>query len=117
VIGIAFGYLVFCYLDHRAIAIVMAVTTLVFVGLRLVGGGDVAARPRSTPKAVTAGFASGVTTMVADSGGPPLAKYLLPLGLSKEIYFGTTSMFFTVGTRPRPCRGCCWSDRRPVYGN
>lgn len=54
-------------------------------------------RPRSKPKAVTAGLASGVTTMVAHSGGPPLAMYLLPLGLSKELYAGTTSMFFTVG--------------------
>ena len=35
--------------------------------------------------------------MVAHSGGPPLAMYLLPLGLSKEVYAGTTSMFFTVG--------------------
>ena len=35
--------------------------------------------------------------MVAHSGGPPLAMYLLPLGLSKEVYAGTTSLFFTVG--------------------
>jgi uncharacterized membrane protein YfcA len=35
--------------------------------------------------------------MVAHSGGPPLAMYLLPRGLSKEIYAGTTSLFFTVG--------------------
>jgi uncharacterized membrane protein YfcA len=35
--------------------------------------------------------------MVAHSGGPPLAMYLLPLGLSKQIYAGTTSLFFTVG--------------------
>jgi uncharacterized membrane protein YfcA len=58
---------------------------------------DPAARPRSAPKAVAAGFASGVTTMVAHSGGPPLAMYLLPLGLGKDIYAGTTSLFFTVG--------------------
>jgi uncharacterized membrane protein YfcA len=97
VIGIALGYLVFRFLDHRAIAIVMAVTTLIFVGLWLVAGGEVTIRPRSTPKAITAGLASGVTTMVAHSGGPPLAMYLLPLGLSKDIYAGTTSLFFTVG--------------------
>jgi uncharacterized membrane protein YfcA len=97
VIGIAFGYLVFRFLDHRAIAIVMAVTTLIFVGLWFAGGGEVTIRPRSTPKAIAAGLASGVTTMVAHSGGPPLAMYLLPLGLSKEIYAGTTSLFFTVG--------------------
>lgn len=97
VVGIGIGYLVFRMLDHRAIAIVMAVTTLIFVGLWLVRGAEVTVRPRSTPKAVAAGFTSGITTMVAHSGGPPLAMYLLPLGLSKEIYAGTTSLFFTVG--------------------
>jgi len=96
-IGIGLGYALFRFLDHRAIAIVMAAITLVFVGLWLVAGAEVTIRPRSTPKAVTAGLASGITTMVAHSGGPPLAMYLLPLGLSKEIYAGTTSLFFTVG--------------------
>jgi uncharacterized membrane protein YfcA len=95
VTGIGFGYLLFRFLDHRAIAI--AATTLIFVALWLVAGAEVTPRPRSTPKAITAGLASGVTTMVAHSGGPPLAMYLLPLGLSKEIYAGTTSLFFTVG--------------------
>jgi uncharacterized membrane protein YfcA len=97
VAGIGFGYLVFRFLDHRAIAIVMAAVTLLFVGLWLMRGAEVTLQPRSTPKAVAAGFTSGVTTMVAHSGGPPLAMYLLPLGLGKELYAGTTSMFFTVG--------------------
>jgi uncharacterized protein len=97
VIGIAFGYLVFRFLDHRAIAIAMGAITLIFVGLWLVADAKVTTRARSTPKAITAGLASGITTMVAHSGGPPLAMYLLPLGLSKEIYAGTTSLFFTVG--------------------
>ena len=97
VVGIGLGYLLFRFLDHRAIAIVMAATTLIFVGLWLVAGGKVTTLPRSTPKAIAAGLASGITTMVAHSGGPPLAMYLLPLGLSKEIYAGTTSLFFTVG--------------------
>jgi len=92
VTGIGFGYLVFRFLDHHAIAIVMAVTTLAFVGLWLISGGDVMVRPRSTSKAISAGIASGITTMVAHSGGPPLAMYLLPLGLTKEIYAGTTSL-------------------------
>ncbi|MGO4506566.1 sulfite exporter TauE/SafE family protein [Bradyrhizobium sp. MOS001] len=97
VIGIALGYLLFRVLDHRAVAIVMAVVTLSFVGIWLVSDPKVVIRPRSSPKAVAAGLASGVTTMVAHSGGPPLAMYLLPLGLSKEVYTGTTSLFFTVG--------------------
>ncbi|NIJ64219.1 hypothetical protein FHR20_001150 [Sphingomonas leidyi] len=97
VVGIGVGYLVFRVLDHRAIAILMAAITLAFVALWLVRGAEVTPRPRSTPKAIAAGFTSGITTMVAHSGGPPLAMYLLPLGLSKEIYAGTTSLFFTVG--------------------
>jgi uncharacterized membrane protein YfcA len=97
VIGIGLGYLLFRVLDPRAIAIVMALVTLIFVGLWLIGGAAVAIRPRSKPKAVAAALASGITTMVAHSGGPPLAMYLLPLGLSKEVYAGTTSLFFTVG--------------------
>jgi hypothetical protein len=79
VIGIGLGYLLFRFLDPRAIAIVMAAITLTFVGLWLVGGAEVTTRPRSTPKAITAGLASGITTMVAHAGGPPLAMYLLPL--------------------------------------
>ncbi|MGP9420976.1 sulfite exporter TauE/SafE family protein [Ewingella sp. AOP9-I1-14] len=97
VAGIVVGYGFFRLLDHRAIAIAMAAVTLLFVGLWLKSGGEVSVRPRSSPKAVVAGVTSGITTMVAHSGGPPLAIYLLPLGLSKQMYAGTTSMFFTVG--------------------
>lgn len=97
VFGIGTGYLLFQALDHRAISILMAVITLIFVGLWFARGGEVVIQPRSSPKAVAAGVASGITTMVAHSGGPPLAMYLLPLGLSKQLYAGTTSMFFTVG--------------------
>ena len=97
VIGIGLGYLLFRVLDHSAVALVVAVVTLIFVGLWFFGDPKVIIAPRSTPKAVAAGLASGVTTMVAHSGGPPLAMYLLPLGLTKEVYAGTTSLFFTVG--------------------
>jgi uncharacterized membrane protein YfcA len=97
VIGIGAGFLLFRFLDHRAIAIVMAVITLIFVGLWFAGGGNLTTRPRSVRNGLAAGLSSGITTMVAHSGGPPLAMYLLPLGLSKEIYAGTTSLFFTVG--------------------
>ena len=97
VVGIGAGYVLFAVLDHRAIAILMAAITLIFVGTWFAGGGEVVVRPRSSPKAIAAGVTSGITTMVAHSGGPPLAMYLLPLGLSKEVYAGTTSLFFTVG--------------------
>ena len=85
VIGIGLGYVLFRVLDHRAVAIVMALVTLIFVALWFWGGSEVTIQPRSGPKAVAAGLASGITTMVAHSGGPPLAMYLLPLGLQASL--------------------------------
>src|SRR6202140_4400190 len=70
VIGIGLGYLLFRVLDHRAIAIMAAAITLIFVGLWLVAGSEVRIAPRSSPKAIAGGLASGITTMVAHSGGP-----------------------------------------------
>jgi len=96
-VGIGLGYLALRKLDSRAVAIAMALITLAFTAHWFWGGGQIAIRPRSTVKAIAAGVGSGVTTMVAHSGGPPLAMYLLPLGMSKQIYAGTTSLFFTVG--------------------
>jgi hypothetical protein len=95
--GVATGYLVLEYVDRRLVEVLMAVTTLLFAFLWWRRSSSAAIRPRSNGKAVLAGTASGITTMVAHSGGPPLAMYLLPLGLSKEVYAGTTSVFFTIG--------------------
>jgi uncharacterized membrane protein YfcA len=97
IVGIVAGYFLLRVLDRSTIAIIMAVTTLAFAVMWFISGGKIVAKARSLPKALAAGFGSGVTTMVAHSGGPPLAMYLLPLGLKKEIYAGTTSLFFTVG--------------------
>lgn len=97
VVGIGLGYVLLTALDRRLVAIVMAVITLAFAAFWFVGGSRVKPRPRSIAKALVAGTASGVTTMIAHSGGPPLAMYLLPLGLAKQVYAGTTSLFFTIG--------------------
>ncbi len=97
VVGVGLGYFVLRDLDRHAVEIVMGVVTLVFAALWFLGGGEIKQQSRSTIKATFAGLSSGVTTMVAHSGGPPLAIYLLPLGMSKALYAGTTSLFFTVG--------------------
>lgn len=97
IVGIGLGYFVLRFLDGRVVAIAMALITLTFAALWFRSGGKIVAQQRSTVKATAAGVASGITTMVAHSGGPPLAIYLLPLGLTKEVYAGTTSLFFTVG--------------------
>lgn len=95
-VGIAIGTAVLDHLDARAVSIAMALITMAFAAMWF-RGGTKRSTTRSTPKAVAAGVGSGITTMVAHSGGPPLALYLLGLGLPKAIYAGTTSLFFTAG--------------------
>lgn len=68
-----------------------------FAVLWFAGGGQIGAQSRSSVKGVSAGVASGIGSMIAHSGGPPVAMYLLPLGLSKSEYAGTTFVFFIVG--------------------
>ncbi len=95
--GTAIGYMLLSVTDRNAIAIIIALITLIFTGLWFRGGGKIIERPRSKPKAVIAGTASGITSMMAHSGGPPVAMYLLPLGLPKAVYAGTSSSFFAAG--------------------
>jgi uncharacterized membrane protein YfcA len=47
VVGIGVGYMLFQVLDHRAISIVMAAVTLLFVSLWFVRGGEVVKQPRT----------------------------------------------------------------------
>lgn len=99
VIGVVLGLSILRSLDRHAVEILIAATTLTFAFWWWRGAGAIAQHPRATsaPKALLAGAASGVSTMIAHSGGPPLALYLLPLHLPKQVYAGTTSIFFTIG--------------------
>lgn len=97
VVGIVLGTWLLGVLDGRAVAILIGSVTLLFAARWYLGGGQMVPRQRSFVAATAAGTVSGITTMVAHSGGPPLAMYLLPLGLPKNIYAGTTSLFFTAG--------------------
>lgn len=96
VAGIGIGFLLMNVIDRHLVGILIAATALAFAGLWLRGGRSIEPRPRSRLKALVAGTGSGITSMVAHSGGPPLAMYLLPLGLPKSVYAGTTSVVFSV---------------------
>jgi uncharacterized protein len=97
VAGIGVGALALALLDTRLISIVIGLVSLSFAALWFKGGQTVGSVPRSTPLAILAGTASGVATMIAHSGSPPLNSYLLRLGLSKEVFVGTTTIYFAIG--------------------
>ena len=76
--------------------IVVGLITLTFAGLWFRGGGRVRVRPRSVPKGIVAGLGSGVTSMVAHSGGRRSPCICCRSAWASELYVGTTSIFFTV---------------------
>jgi uncharacterized protein len=97
VIGMGLGFAALSYFNPHLIAVAIAVITLAFTVTWFKGGSVVERRPRSRAKGVLAGMASGMGSMMAHAGGPPVAMYLLPLGLSKSVYAGPTFLFFVVG--------------------
>lgn len=96
-IGTALAAWLLMGLDERAVAVLMGGLGLGFVLFWLSGGVSAQGWPARPGLALTAGAASGATSMIAHAGGPPVAVYLLGRGLPKEQYAGTTSIVFTFG--------------------
>jgi uncharacterized protein len=95
-VGVCAGYFTLRNLDPHGIAIVIGGVTLGFVVFALCRGDAPARRERSRVRAWAAGSTSGLATMVAHSGGPPISMYLLSLGLPKEAYVSTSGIVFAV---------------------
>jgi uncharacterized membrane protein YfcA len=95
-IGIAVGYVFIEAVNERLIAIAIAMTTIAFAAHGSLTRRRTDETVVSTRFAPLAGLVSGLTTMIAHSGGPPLAVYLLRRNLGSAVYAGTTSIFFTI---------------------
>ncbi len=96
-IGVGIGTATLALLDVRLVSIAIAIVALLFAAHWYAGGGKITTAPRNTALAALAGTTSGIATMVAHSGTPPLAMYLLRMGLAKEVYVGTTTVYFALG--------------------
>ena len=49
-----------------------------------------------TPVAALFGAMSGFTSQLSHAGGPPFQMYLLPKGLPRDVFIGTSAIFFGV---------------------
>ncbi len=96
-IGFLLGFMLLKSIDRPTVALLVGGLTLAMTGQWLLGTGEAKEQPRNVALGVSAGAASGFTSMVAHSGGPPLIAYLLTRGLPKAVYAGTSSAFFTIG--------------------
>jgi hypothetical protein len=57
-------------------------------------GNSTAMKPPSKPWGLFWGACAGFTSFLAHAGSPPYQVYVLPQGLRKEIYTGTSVVFF-----------------------
>ena len=101
VVGIAVGAAFFGYFmdDERILQIGLGVLSVVFVLFQatraLIFGALTRRRPHGA-EGVAMGAISGFTSTLAHAGGPPVAIHLLPQQFPRDLYVGTTVIFFAV---------------------
>ena len=102
-VGITIGGLTAGYVNDQIVRLLVGIIAVVFTlhrasGLylrRLSKGTEEELRKR--PNQVWGAFwgtCAGFTSFLAHAGSPPYQVYVIPQGLSKEIYAGTSVMFF-----------------------
>jgi uncharacterized membrane protein YfcA len=94
-VGIGIGWLTFSLMNDDALRIVLGCIAVGFV-LNSVLRRNVATTKVSRRKGYFWGTIAGITTFIAQAGGPPILVYLLPQRLEKRLYAGTVVVFFAV---------------------
>jgi uncharacterized membrane protein YfcA len=98
-VGVVAGALLMRRLSETAYKPLIGWIILVLTAMQLVRMvrpawlGDV---PHARPFAWTLGLTAGVTTMLANAGGPIMALYFLAVSLPKLEFVGTTAWFFFI---------------------
>ena len=102
-VGITIGGLTANLVNDQIVRLLVGVIAVVFTlhrarGLYLRRVANASGQePRKPPNKVWGAFwgtCAGFTSFLAHAGSPPYQVYVIPQGLSKEIYAGTSVMFF-----------------------
>lgn len=98
-IGILLGYLLAARVSGDAVLVAVGLMSILFGLQRLwsARGGRIAAASDSPGwVGVLFGIAAGFTSQIAHAGGPPFQMWVLPRGLARDVFVGTTAIFFGV---------------------
>ncbi|WP_029008391.1 sulfite exporter TauE/SafE family protein [Azospirillum halopraeferens] len=98
-VGIVAGYLLAAQVPGGAVKLVLGVIAIVFGVQRLIverGGAVVPAAPAGTAAGWLWGAVAGFTSMIAHAGGPPFQVYVMPQRLPRDVFIGTSVVFFAV---------------------
>ena len=112
-IGIGLGFFTMRLVDGRLVAIAIALITLAFAALWFRRGGEIVVRPRSRAKGALAGLSSGMTTMIAHAGGPPVAMYCR-WDCPNPSTRAPPACSSPWPISPRPALGWCWPGPPPT---
>lgn len=99
--GIALGYALAAFVKPGAVELAVGAVSIVFALMRLW------AERRSAPlrgprreglpwRGVLAGVVAGFTSQIAHAGGPPFQIYVMPKNLPRDVFIGTSAIFFAV---------------------
>lgn len=95
VLGIGFGWATASLVSDRIVGLLVGMIGAVFaLNAILRRPGVTSPRPPEVGKGLFWGAIAGFTSFVSHSGGPPWQVYTLPLGLSKTVFAGTSTIFF-----------------------
>jgi uncharacterized membrane protein YfcA len=98
-VGILLGAIFFGYFsdNERTLKLILGVVSLLFLAFQLARSLIFGALLKIKPPAwagVLLGGAAGFTSTLAHAGGPPATIYLLPQQLPRNIFVGTSVIFF-----------------------
>jgi uncharacterized membrane protein YfcA len=96
-IGILVGYLLAAKVSNAAVALAVGIISVLFALRRLAAETREQALPASRPSrvaGVVCGALSGFTSMIAHAGTPPFQIYVLPQRLQRDVFIGTSVIFF-----------------------
>lgn len=95
--GIALGWATARIVPEAAVTLLVGLIGVAFaLNLLLRAKAAVQPRPARVGLGLFWGAVTGFTSFVSHSGGPPYQVYTLPLGMTKAIFAGTSTIAFTV---------------------
>ncbi len=100
-LGIGAGFALAAFVKPGAVELAVGAISVVFALQRLWAGRGAATvrepRPEGLPwRGVIAGIAAGFTSQIAHAGGPPFQMYVMPKNLPRDVFIGTSAIFFAV---------------------
>ena len=99
VLGIGLGYGLAAYVSADAVMAALGAISILFGGYRLwiERGGRAGASSASPAWAGSLfGIATGFTSQIAHAGGPPFQMWVMPKRLPRDVFVGTSAIFFAI---------------------